>query len=261
MRPLLPVPATYHYDDFALDDLVHAKRESDTTISVCLPARDEESTIGPIIEAISRDLMGDVALVDQLLVVDDGSTDATADVAASAGAKVVTGSGSGKGDAMWRSLQAATGDLVVWCDADVTNFDQRFVTGLVGPLLTDADTVFVKGFYERPLDGRPGMGGRVTRLVARPLISLLFPTLTPILQPLAGECAGRRNVLERIDFVPSYGVDLALLIDIAAAHGVDAIAQVDLGERVHRNRTLEELSAQSYEVLRAALDRAGVPTA
>jgi glucosyl-3-phosphoglycerate synthase len=160
---------------------------------------------------------------------------------------------------MWRSLQASTGDLVVWCDADVTNFDSRFVTGLLGPLLTDPEVMFVKGFYERPLDGRPGKGGRVTQLLARPLINLLFPSLTSILQPLAGECAGRRSVLESVPFAASYGVDLALLIDIAAEYGEDSIAQVDLGERVHRNRTLEELSVQSFEILQAALARAGIP--
>jgi len=252
------VSRTFHHGHFALSDLVRAK--GDSTISVCLPARDEASTVGAIVEVIHDQLVERAGLVDELLIVDDGSTDDTATVAAAAGAKVLTGTGEGKGDAMWRSLSASTGDLIVWCDADVTNFDSRFVTGLLGPLLSENDVVFVKGFYERPLDGRPGKGGRVTQLVARPLISLLFPTLTPILQPLAGECAGRRAVLESVSFEPSYGVDLALLIDIARAYGVDAIAQVDLGERVHRNRTLEELSVQSLEILEAALARAGVAT-
>ena len=247
----------FHHHEFALEDVVVAK--GDRTVSVCLPARDEESTVGAIVEIIHDQLVEGAGLVDELLVVDDGSTDETAAVATAAGAKVLTGTGDGKGDAMWRSLQASTGDLVVWCDADVTNFDSRFVTGLLGPLLTDDEVVFVKGFYERPLDGRPGKGGRVTQLVARPLISLLFPALAPILQPLAGECAGRRDVLESVPFVPSYGVDLALLIDVATAYGVDSIAQVDLGERVHRNRTLEELGVQSFEILQAALARAAIP--
>jgi glucosyl-3-phosphoglycerate synthase len=249
------VSRAFHHREFALDDLVVAK--GDSTVSVCLPARNEASTVGAIVEVIHDQLVERAGLVDELLVVDDGSTDETAAVATAAGAKVLTGTGEGKGDAMWRSLQASTGDLVVWCDADVTNFDGRFVTGLLGPLLTNDDVMFVKGFYERPLDGRPGKGGRVTQLVARPLISLLFPALTPILQPLAGECAGRRNVLESVPFVSSYGVDLALLIDVASAYGVASIAQVDLGERVHRNRTLEELSVQSLEILQAALARAG----
>jgi glucosyl-3-phosphoglycerate synthase len=251
------VSRTSHHQDFALGDLVLAK--GDSTVSVCLPARNEESTVGAIVEVIHDQLVEEAGLVDELLVVDDGSTDETAAVATAAGAKVLTGTGEGKGDAMWRSLQASTGDLVVWCDADVTNFDSRFVTGLLGPLLTDPEVMFVKGFYERPLDGRPGKGGRVTQLLARPLINLLFPSLTSILQPLAGECAGRRSVLESVPFAASYGVDLALLIDIAAEYGEDSIAQVDLGERVHRNRTLEELSVQSFEILQAALARAGIP--
>jgi glucosyl-3-phosphoglycerate synthase len=250
------VSRTSHHREFVLDDLVAAK--GDRTVSVCLPARNEASTVGAIVEIIHDQLVERSGLVDELLVVDDGSTDETGAVATAAGAKVLTGTGQGKGDAMWRSLQASTGDLVVWCDADVTNFDTRFVTGLLGPLMTDDDVTFVKGFYERPLDGLPGKGGRVTQLVARPLISLLFPSLTTMLQPLAGECAGRRDVLESVPFVPSYGVDLALLIDVASAYGVDSIAQVDLGERVHRNRTLEELSVQSFEILQAALARAGI---
>jgi glucosyl-3-phosphoglycerate synthase len=252
------VPRAFHHHEFALDDLVVAK--GDSTVSVCLPARDEAATVGAIVQVIHDQLVDGAGLVDELLVVDDGSTDETAAVASAAGAKVLTGTGEGKGDAMWRSLQASTGDLVVWCDADVTNFDSRFVTGLLGPLLTDPEVMFVKGFYERPLDGRPGKGGRVTQLLARPLISLLFPSLTPILQPLAGECAGRRDVLESVPFAPSYGVDLALLIDVASVYGVESIAQVDLGERVHRNPTLEELSVQSYEILQAALARAGIST-
>jgi glucosyl-3-phosphoglycerate synthase len=250
------VSRTSHHREFVLDDLVAAK--GDRTVSVCLPARNEASTVGAIVEIIHDQLVERSGLVDELLVVDDGSTDETGAVATAAGAKVLTGTGQGKGDAMWRSLQASTGDLVVWCDADVTNFDTRFVTGLLGPLMTDDDVTFVKGFYERALDGLPGKGGRVTQLVARPLISLLFPSLTTMLQPLAGECAGRRDVLESVPFVPSYGVDLALLIDVASAYGVDSIAQVDLGERVHRNRTLEELSVQSFEILQAALARAGI---
>jgi glucosyl-3-phosphoglycerate synthase len=250
-----PVVRTFHERTFVLDALLAAKNAHH--VSVCLPARDEAATVGDIVDAVRASLVAP-GLVDEVVVVDDGSTDETARVAADAGARVVEGSGAGKGDAMWRSLHAAKGDLVVWCDADVTNFSPRFVTGLLGPLLTTEDIVFVKGFYERPLDGRPGKGGRVTQLAAKPIISLLHPELSGVLQPLAGECAGRRDALEQLPFVASYGVDLALLLDVAATFGVDAIAQVDLGERIHRNRTLEQLSAQSLEVLRAALVRAGM---
>jgi glucosyl-3-phosphoglycerate synthase len=235
------------------------------TVSVCLPARDEAATIGPIVAACLE--LG--ALVDEVLVIDDGSSDGTGAVATAAGARVVgvgevlpdCGPGRGKGEAMWKSLHAAAGDIIVWCDADVQNFTPSFVSGLLGPLLTTDDVALVKAYYRRPLDGRPGEGGRVTELVARPLIELLFPDLAGIAQPLAGECAGRREVLERLPFVQGYGVDLALLVDVAERWGADAIAQVDLGTRVHRNRPLSELAAQSRAIVQTALARAGVVTA
>ena len=243
------------------EDLLRAAKHG-RTVSVCLPARDEAPTIGPIIEACLE--LG--PLVDEVLVVDDGSRDETCEVAAAAGARVARtvdvlpecGPGRGKGEALWKSLHAANGDIIVWCDADVHNFSPSFVTGLLAPLLTTDDVAFVKAFYERPLDGRPNEGGRVTELVARPLIGLLFPHLAFLAQPLAGECAGRREVLERLPFVQGYGVDLALLVDIAARWGVDAIAQVDLGTRVHRNRPLSELAPQARAIMETALARAGL---
>ena len=166
------------------------------------------------------------------------------------------GGGPGKGEALWKSLFASDGDIVVWCDADVQDFDPAYVVGLAGPLLSRPELGFVKGFYDRPLrDGQDG-GGRVTELVARPTLALLFPQLASVVQPLAGEYAGRRELLEQLPFVCGYGVDIALLIDVAERFGLDALAQVDLGTRLHRNRTLAELAPQATAVLQAVLNRA-----
>jgi glucosyl-3-phosphoglycerate synthase len=252
---------TFRSGEFDLARLVDAK--AGQLISVCLPARDEEETVGPIVETIRAALVDDVGLVDEILVVDDHSTDCTASVAAEAGATVLRagdilphyGEGHGKGEALWKSLYASTGDLIAWCDADVRDFDPAFVVGLVGPLLTRPDLVFVKGFYERPDPSGAGRGGRVTELVARPIVSMLFPHLSAVVQPLAGEYAGRREALEQLPFVEGYGVDLGLVIDVAARFGLDAMAQVDLGTRVHRNRPLDELSPQATSVLQTALRR------
>lgn len=259
---LVPMIRTFHAGEFQAADLVGEKRGQ--RISVCLPARDEQDTVGAIVSAIRSRLMDDVALVDELVVVDDHSSDRTAALAAEAGARVVDaatvlahhGPGHGKGEAMWKSLHVTTGDIVIWCDADIRQFDTAFVVGLVGPLLRRPELAFVKGFYERPIDGRPDGGGRVTELMARPVLSLLFPQLSPIVQPLAGEYGGRREVLEQLPFVQGYGVDIGLLIDVAERCGIESIAQVDLGVRVHRNRSLDELSPQATAVLQAALRRA-----
>jgi glucosyl-3-phosphoglycerate synthase len=164
--------------------------------------------------------------------------------------------GHGKGRALWRSVHASTGDLIVWCDADVTNFSTQFVVGLVGPLLTEPDVDYVKGFYRRPLGTGGNGGGRVTELVARPLLSLLHPTLTDIVQPLSGEYAGRRRVLEQVPFVAGYGVEIGLLIDLADRFGPATMAQVDLGTRRHRNRPLVELGPQAMTIMQVALRRA-----
>jgi glucosyl-3-phosphoglycerate synthase len=232
------------------------------SVTVCLPARDEAATIAAIV-AVARGLH---PLVDEVLVVDDGSRDGTARLARAAGARVVStgevladhGRGPGKGQAMWKGLAEARGDVVAYCDADVENFEAHFVTRLLEPLLADDRVAFVKGYYERPFHGLAGEGGRVTELVARPVLDLLFPPLARIAQPLGGECAGRRSVLEQVPFVAGYGVDIGLLIDIGRRFGWGAIAQVDLGVRVHRNRSLRELGPQARVVLHTALSRAGV---
>ncbi|MGZ8764440.1 MAG: glucosyl-3-phosphoglycerate synthase, partial [Acidimicrobiia bacterium] len=166
--------------------------------------------------------------------------------------------GTGKGNAMWKSLYACDGDIVCWVDADIRNFGAHFVTALLAPLLHEPHVAFVKGFYRRPLHGEPSGGGRVTELMARPALSLLFPSLTPFVQPLSGEYAGRRELLETLPFVEGWGVELGLLIDVVSAFGIGAVAQVDLGEREHRNRPLLDLGPQALAILVTALRRAGV---
>jgi len=262
VRPTAAVLRTFHHAEFDVPALVEAKGRH--RVSVCLPARDEAATVGAIVERVDTSLVA-AGLVDEILVVDDHSKDGTARAAAAAGARVVTaaevlpefGDGHGKGEALWKSLHEAEGDLIVWCDADLLDFDPGFVVGLVGPLLTRNDVGFVKGFYDRPSSEPGDRGGRVTELVARPILALLFPHLTSIVQPLAGEYAGRREILEQLPFVEGYGVDLALLVDVAARFGPEVIAQVDLGVRHHRNRPLDELSPQAAAILQTALRKAG----
>jgi len=252
-----------------LADLVEAKRSLGYTISVCLPARDEAATVGDIVSKL-RDRLVDCAvdagggLVDEIVVLDDGSADATAAVAEAAGARVVAeptvlpeaGPGSGKGNALWKSLHACEGDLLCWLDADLRNFDADAVARLLEPLLTGSGTVLVKASYTRSFEGAPTGGGRVTELVARPLVSLLFPKLADIVQPLGGEYAARRDALEVLPFVEGWGVELGLLIDVVDRFGRDAVAQVDLGTREHRNRPVDELAAQSLAIIATALRRA-----
>jgi glucosyl-3-phosphoglycerate synthase len=250
---------------FTVERLVASKAETAITVSVCIPARNEEATVGAVVEAVRRFLVDEHRLVDEIVVVDDHSGDGTALTASAAGARVIDagtaleehGEGHGKGEAMWKSVHGSTGDVVVWVDADIRDFDPGFVVQLLGPLLTDPDIDFVKGRYDRPEHNETG-GGRVTELLARPLLAQFFPELNAIAQPLAGEYAGRRTLLERLPFVVGYGVDVALLIDAARTVGLDHLAQVDLGVRVHRNRSLDELGPQAVAVGQAILDRAGV---
>jgi glucosyl-3-phosphoglycerate synthase len=256
---------TFHHEAFEADALADRKRHDGHVVSVCLPARNEATTVGAIVTELREQLVDRIGLVDEVLVMDDHSSDATAKIAAEAGATVIAvddvlpelGAGTGKGEALWKSVAASDGDLIVWCDADITDFGPRFVVGLLGPLLTSSDLHFVKGFYDRPLAEGAHGGGRVTELVARPTIAAMFPHLSSIVQPLSGEYAGRRSLLERLPFVQGYGVDLGLLIDITALEGTGGLAQVDLGTRRHRNRPLDELGPQALAVLQTALRRAG----
>lgn len=238
-----------------------ADAKAATSVSVCIPCRDEGATIGSLVSTIRVELIDKVPLVDELIVIDDRSTDDTVRAASDAGAIVVPiekihaeyGEGRGKGNVLWSSLLASHGDLIVWIDGDITSFAPSWVAALVAPLLDDPATALVKAFAHRPQ--HTGGGGRTTELVARPLISLYFPQLAHLHQPLAGEYAGRRTVLEALPFVEGWGVEIALLIDIAERYGPEAIAQINVGEREHRHRPLESLSVQAAEVMATMLDR------
>lgn len=253
---------TIDVEDVTIESVRAAKRGR--TVSVCIPCRDEAATIGPLVSVIRTELMSGQDIVDELIVLDDRSTDETARVAAHAGARVVSiedvhaehGEGHGKGNALWATLLVSHGDIVVWCDGDVTSFEPDWVLRLIAPLLDDESIAIVKALYHRPT--KYGGGGRTTELVARPLMSLYFPELTGLAQPLAGEYAARRNVLDNVQFVQGWGVEMALLIDVVDLCGPRAIAQVDLGVRIHRSRTLQSLSVQAAEVMATILDRAGV---
>lgn len=229
--------------------LTSLKVASGLRVTVCIPARDEAPTVAGVVAPVASAL----DLVDELIVVDDCSIDGTGPIAEAFGARVVRRDVlPGKGAAMAAGLGASTGDIVVFLDADVRNFGMHYVTRLVEPLLTDPTVVMVKGTYERPGDAG---GGRVTELLARPLLRRLFPELAFLRQPLAGEVAVRRSALDGLALEAGYGVEIGMLLDVARRFGPSAIAQVDLGERVHRNRPLAELAGQADEVLDAILSR------
>ncbi|MEV5941652.1 glucosyl-3-phosphoglycerate synthase [Streptomyces sp. NPDC051994] len=244
-----------------LDRIMAAKHKGGATVSVVLPALDEEATVGAIVTAIRDALMTSATgLVDELVVIDSGSTDRTAEVAAAAGARVVHRDAilprvpalPGKGEVLWRSLLVTSGDIVCFIDADLKDFDPAFVSGIVGPLLTDPDVDFVKAMYDRPLGEAAGQGGRVTELVARPLLNLHWPQLAGFVQPLGGEYAARRSLLERLPFPVGYGVEIALLIDALHTVGLDALAQVDVGVRKHRHQDGQALGRMAAAIYRTA---------
>ncbi|MGA2012521.1 MAG: glucosyl-3-phosphoglycerate synthase [Solirubrobacteraceae bacterium] len=252
---------TFHHAEFTPARLAQERR---ATVSVCLPARDEEHTIGPIIRSLVP--LRECGAIDQIVVVDH-SSDATARIARELGAEVhdqqdllpSLGPVLGKGDAMWRALPVLTGDVICFLDADSEHFGAHFACGLLGPLLCGTGISFVKGLYRRPFRvgdvTLPDGGGRVTELTARPLLNLFYPDLAAVAQPLAGEVAARRELLEAIPFVTGYGVDIALLLDAYRAVGLDAIAQVDLDVRQNAHQSLRELGPMAFAVLRALASR------
>jgi glucosyl-3-phosphoglycerate synthase len=252
---------THAHSEFAAGQLAAAR---EATVSVCLPARDEARTIGPIIECLEP--LRELGVIDQLVVVDH-SSDGTAAIARGMGAEVhhqedlqpALGPVPGKGDAMWRALPVLTGELVCFLDADSEEFGAHFVSGLLGPLVCRPGISFVKGFYRRPFrvgsTTLPDGGGRVTELCARPLLNLFYPDLAAVQQPLAGEIAARRELLERLPFVTGYGVDVALLLDAYTYAGLDAIAQVDLDVRQNAHQPLRDLGPMAFAVLQAVASR------
>jgi len=244
----------------AYDRRALAMAKLGTTVSVVLPARNEEATVGAIVERLRAELVLDVHLVDEIVVVDSGSVDGTARAAAAAGARVIRqsdvlprlGDVPGKGEALWKSQFVTTGDLLVFVDADLREFDPQFVVALLGPMIDDASVGFVKAVYDRPLTTTEGVsaagGGRVTELVARPLLDLHWPELAGFVQPLAGEYAARRSLLEQLPFCSGYGVEIGLLVDVVELAGLAAMAQVDLGRRLHRNQGDDALGRMAAQV-------------
>ncbi len=261
---------TYHANEFKdLQALLELKRAHNLTISLALPALNEEMTVGKVIKTIKRALMDAVPLLDEIVLINSNSTDRTRDIASELGVPVFIhqqilpeyGARRGKGEALWKSLLVTHGDIILWIDTDIVNIQPHFVYGLIGPLLLRPEIQLVKGFYQRPL--RVGNklqasgGGRVTELTARPLLNLLYPELSGLIQPLAGEYGGRRSTLEKLHFSSGYGVEIGMLIDTLEMDGLGAIAQVDLQERIHHNQPLEALSKMSFTIIQTVFRKLG----
>ena len=257
---------TFHADEFSrLRDLVALKQQQGVSISLALPALNEEETVGRVIRMMKKELMQRAPLLDEIVLIDSNSTDRTREIAAKEGVPVHVhqnllerlGARRGKGEALWKSLLVTRGDIIIWIDTDIVNIHPRFVYGIIGPLLLNPQVQFVKGFYRRPLKVgmkmQAGGGGRVTELTARPLLNLFYPELSGVVQPLSGEYGGRREALERAPFFSGYGVETGLLIDIYERYGVQAIAQVDLLERIHHNQHLEALSKMSFAIIQTVM--------
>jgi glucosyl-3-phosphoglycerate synthase len=261
---------TFHAHEFKnIKRLVEMKERQGLSISLGLPALDEEKTIGKVIKTVRTTFMQRYPLLDEIVVIDSNSTDRTVAIAQDLGVPVYRhseilpqhGSFVGKGEALWKSLYVLKGDLIAWIDTDIINIHPRFVYGILGPLVKEPRLMYVKGFYQRPLrlNGKTEArgGGRVTELMARPLFNLFYPELSGLVQPLAGEYAGRRKALERVPFFTGYGVETGLLIDLLNRFGLRAIGQVDLEERVHRNQSLFALSKMAYAILQVVMQRVG----
>jgi glucosyl-3-phosphoglycerate synthase len=260
---------TWHHSRFEdIGRLVSLKEQKGLKISLAFPTLNEETTIGKEILVIRTELMDRYPLLDEIAVIDSSSKDNTRKVAEHFGARVLTsktilpkyGSYRGKGENLWKSLYALEGDIIVWVDADISNIAPKFVYGLIGPLLEDDSTAYVKAFYERPFRSSGGIvpsgGGRVTEILVRPLFSLFYPELAFLIQPLSGEYAGRRELLEQLPFSVGYGVELGHLIDIFHLAGCGAIAQVDLDMRIHRNQSTAALGKMAYGILNTFISRA-----
>jgi glucosyl-3-phosphoglycerate synthase len=263
---------TFHHSAFAdIDHLVSLKQKRGLKISLAFPTLNEERTIGKEILVIRTELMDRYPLIDEIAVIDSSSRDRTRAVAERFGARVITskkilpkyGTWRGKGENLWKSLYALEGDLIVWVDADISNIAPKFVYGLVGPLLEDESVSYVKAFYERPIRApaggglSPSGGGRVTEILVRPLFSLFYPELACLIQPLSGEYAGRRELLERRPFSVGYGVELGHGGEFFHLAGCDAIAQVDLDMRIHRNQDTAALGKMAYGILNTFFSRIG----
>lgn len=261
---------TFHHSQFVdVEKLIRMKEEQGVKISLALPTLNEEETIVSELLVFRSALMETHPLLDELAIIDSGSTDRTCEFAARYGADVYKaedclkeeGAHTGKGENLWKSLYLLKGDIIIWIDADIKNVHPKFAYGLVGPLLTDKSLGYVKAFYERPLaavnGAQPTSGGRVTELLVRPLLNMFFPDLAAFIQPLSGEYAGRREILEQVPFFIGYGVETCLLIDIYRKFGLEAMAQVDLDRRVHRNQRLRALSKMSFNILQALCHRVG----
>jgi hypothetical protein len=259
---------TYHASEFdRLNELVERKKAENLTISLAIPALNEEETVGEVLSRVKKALMEEVPLLDEIVLIDSNSSDRTRQIAQDLGIHVFIhqellpqhGARAGKGEALWKSLFVTRGDILVWIDSDIVNIHPRFVYGVLGPMLTNPRIQFVKGFYQRPLrSGRKVQstgGGRVTELTARPLINLFYPELSGVIQPLSGEYGGRRSALERLTFYSGYGVETGLLIDAYEKFGLGAIAQVDLLERIHHNQSLQALSKMSFLIMQTMLSK------
>lgn len=259
---------TLKHDAYAdIPRLLELKARQNLTISVCLPTLNSGAVLHNILSTLTYGLFNEYPLIDELAIVDGRSTDDTVTIAEEHGAKVfyedepVDGlpPAAGKGEALWKSVRRLSGDIIAWLDSDIKNIHPRFVYGTVGPLLEDPSIGYVKGYYNRPLmeNGvlQPAGGGRVTELVARPLFNLFYPELSGFIQPLSGEYAGRREILEAVPFVTGYGVETGLLIDILGKFGPDVFAQVDLEKRIHTNQSLEALSRMAFAVMQTVFNR------